>query len=86
MWQTSHFCNFILQFQTCPLPTPETQPIHAAIMQEVPDGVDKEEEPLHVLKKIFGHDSFREGQEKAIQNIIEGKYCVILMPAGGGKS
>lgn len=57
-------------------------------MQEVPNGMDiyKEEEPLHVLKKIFGHDCFLEGQEEAIQNIIEGKDCVIPMPTGGGTS
>ncbi|XP_020626444.1 ATP-dependent DNA helicase Q-like 1 isoform X2 [Orbicella faveolata] len=76
------------QFQASPLPTPapETQPVHAGIMQGVPDAVSKEDEPLHVMKTVFGYDSFREGQQQAIQAIVEGKDCVILMPTGGGKS
>ena len=55
-------------------------------MQGVPDAVSKEDEPLHVMKTVFGYDSFREGQQQAIQAIVEGKDCVILMPTGGGKS
>lgn len=46
----------------------------------------KKDEPLHVLKTIFGYDSSCEGQKEAIQNIPEGKDCVILMPTGEGKS
>ena len=55
-------------------------------MQEVPETVDKEDQPFHVLKMIFGHESFREGQQEAIKTIVEGKDCVILMPTEGGKS
>ena len=32
---------------------------------------------------IFGHESFREGQQEAIKTIVEGKDCVILVPTGG---
>ena len=39
-----------------------------------------------ILKHQFGFESFRMNQERAIETVIEGKDCVVLMPTGGGKS
>ncbi len=39
-----------------------------------------------VLRKFFGHSSFREGQEQVVDNILLGKDCLCVMPTGAGKS
>lgn len=39
-----------------------------------------------VLKKYFGHDEFRTGQEGIIDNILNGRDVLCIMPTGAGKS
>ncbi len=41
---------------------------------------------LEVLKSVFGHNEFRLHQEKIINEILEGRDVLALMPTGGGKS
>lgn len=44
------------------------------------------QEALEVLKKYFGYDSFRAGQESIIDTILVGKDSFAIMPTGAGKS
>jgi len=39
-----------------------------------------------LLKIHFGHTKLRKGQEEAIQNVLDKKNTVVIMPTGGGKS
>lgn len=43
-------------------------------------------EKLAVLKKYFGYDSFREGQEALIDSLLSGRDVLGIMPTGAGKS
>lgn len=42
--------------------------------------------PLEILRRVFGYDSFRSGQEAVIEALIRGQDALVLMPTGGGKS
>lgn len=42
--------------------------------------------PRELLKKYFGYDTFREGQEQVIETLLEGRSALAVFPTGGGKS
>lgn len=43
-------------------------------------------EKLSVLKEYFGHDSFREGQDRITDSLLGGRDVLGIMPTGAGKS
>lgn len=44
------------------------------------------EKARELLQTYFGYSAFRNGQEAAIQSVLEGNNTVCIMPTGGGKS
>jgi ATP-dependent DNA helicase RecQ len=41
---------------------------------------------LELMKIHYGFSSFRPGQEKAVDAVLEGRSAVVILPTGGGKS
>ena len=43
-------------------------------------------DPLDVLSRVFGYDTFRGDQREIIDTVVAGGDALVLMPTGGGKS
>lgn len=43
-------------------------------------------EKNRILKEVFGHESFRPGQERIVNLLLDGRDVVCIMPTGAGKS
>ncbi len=41
---------------------------------------------VEVLKRVFGHDAFRDGQDSLIDGLLNGRDVLGVMPTGAGKS
>ncbi len=48
--------------------------------------VDSVSDAAQVLRRVFGYEAFRDGQQEIIEHVIGGGDALVLMPTGGGKS
>jgi len=44
------------------------------------------DQAAHILRSVFGYDSFRPSQGEIVAHLIDGRDALVLMPTGGGKS
>ncbi len=44
------------------------------------------DQAAHILRSVFGYDSFRPSQGEVVAHLIDGRDALVLMPTGGGKS
>ena len=42
--------------------------------------------PRHILEEYYGYEQFRAGQQEAIEALLLGRDCLVVLPTGGGKS
>lgn len=52
----------------------------------LPAGSRKSEDPVEMLRRIYGYSSFRGQQASVIDHVIAGGDAVVLFPTGAGKS
>ena len=78
-----------------PMPEPPPEEAFFAEPPEMPEmpsaapapvSTGPAEAPEDVLKRVFGYDSFREGQRETINAILAGRDVLGVMPTGSGKS
>ena len=43
-------------------------------------------DPLEILKKFWGYDTFKRNQLEIIKDVLAGSDVLALLPTGGGKS
>ncbi len=43
-------------------------------------------DPAKILKTVFGYDQFRPNQREVIENVLQKRDTLAIMPTGGGKS
>lgn len=43
-------------------------------------------QPLHILKTVYGYETFRGHQAEIVDHVMAGNNAFVLMPTGGGKS
>lgn len=82
--------------EAAPLPLPRDEEAEATLALQGLEGIDRDEtvpvrnfdgprDPSSLLAHM-GYDSFRPGQEAAVQAALDGRDSLIVMPTGGGKS
>ena len=47
---------------------------------------EKRHDKYGVLRRVFGFESFRPGQEEVVDTLIAGRPALVIMPTGAGKS
>jgi len=52
----------------------------------MPDTNKQKKELKELLTLHYGFSSFRPGQERAVNCVLEARSCAVIMPTGGGKS
>ena len=77
------------------VPLPEPPPEEAVFAAPPPEmpaaapapvSAEPCEAPEAVLKRVFGYETFREGQKETIDAILAGRDVLAVMPTGSGKS
>src|SRR4029079_13102126 len=47
---------------------------------------DRSTDIVSALRRYFGHESFRTGQQELVESVLEGRDLLAVMPTGSGKS
>lgn len=73
------------------LPPPESEafePVYEPVceIQALTTVPGTAEDKHQLLKRVYGYDSFREGQEDVIDRILSGRDTLAILPTGAGKS
>jgi ATP-dependent DNA helicase RecQ len=65
---------------------PMTAPARAASYAPDPSHAPTLDDARAVLRRAYGFEDFRPGQERAVGAVLQGRDTVVIMPTGGGKS